>query len=149
MIKINGVNVFKKCTICKTHYTLDYFTKNRARFDGLESYCRACSLARAQRFVELNREGVNERARKWRESNPEKSALAIKEWQTRNKEKFLERIRICAYARYHNPIPQVCSIEGCDLTGERHHPDYSLPKDIVWLCEKHHRKLHRKVCFVV
>lgn len=37
-----------------------------------------------------------------------------------------------------------CSIENCTTTGERHHPDYSQPEKIVWLCRKHHAQLHRK-----
>ena len=111
MIKINGVNVFKKCTICKTHLPLDYFTQNRSRSDGLESYCRACNIAKTQHYVELNREIVNGIAKKWRDANPEKSALAVKEWQERNSERFGEHIRICASARYYNPVRQVCSMQ--------------------------------------
>ena len=26
--------------------------------------------------------------------------------------------------------------------GERHHHDYSKPKEILWLCREHHLKLH-------
>lgn len=30
------------------------------------------------------------------------------------------------------------------LKTEAHHPVYSLPLDVVWLCRKHHRQLHRE-----
>jgi hypothetical protein len=27
---------------------------------------------------------------------------------------------------------------------ESHHPDYSQPLKVIWLCCKHHRQLHRE-----
>lgn len=39
------------------------------------------------------------------------------------------------------PIPEPCAI--CGKDGQhRHHPDYSKPFEIVWLCESCHHKLH-------
>ena len=57
------------------------------------------------------------------------------------------RSKVVAYtaiARYSHPYPQECSIEGCHRDGVRHHPDYSKPDEIVWLCRYHHRKEHCK-----
>lgn len=38
--------------------------------------------------------------------------------------------------------------EKCIICGnsksEKHHPDYNNPKNIVWLCRKHHIELHTK-----
>ena len=34
---------------------------------------------------------------------------------------------------------QVCGIEKV----EGHHPDYSRPLDVVWLCTPHHKEIHR------
>mgnify|MGYP003395988723 CR=1 FL=1 len=41
-------------------------------------------------------------------------------------------------------IPKECSIKECNNIGQRHHPDYGKPEDIVWLCEHHHKQIHRK-----
>ena len=49
-------------------------------------------------------------------------------------------------ARQAFPDARVCSIARCEVEGERHHPDYSKPLDIVWLCRKHHKELHRGIC---
>ena len=30
----------------------------------------------------------------------------------------------------------------CGEKAEAHHPDYSSPLDVVWLCDSHHKQLH-------
>jgi hypothetical protein len=46
-------------------------------------------------------------------------------------------------ARKKYPIAQMCSVLGCREKGQRHHPDYNKPEEIVWLCQQHHCDLHR------
>ena len=36
----------------------------------------------------------------------------------------------------------VCAVPGAHRN-RRHHPDYSHPLDVVWLCDKHHRSSYR------
>ena len=35
-----------------------------------------------------------------------------------------------------------CNVCGIDEKIEAHHPDYSSPLTVEWLCRKHHRELH-------
>jgi len=112
----------KKCTICKRYLPLSSFQRNRSRWDGLEAYCRECNVIKARQWREKNRTRMNEIA---------------------NKSYYNHQDR--AYARtmshYYYPEGQVCSIKGCEELGERHHPDYSNPRDIIWLCKRHHNLL--------
>lgn len=36
----------------------------------------------------------------------------------------------------------VCAIPDCECKPQAHHPDYSRPLDVVWLCAAHHREAH-------
>lgn len=38
-------------------------------------------------------------------------------------------------------LPCFCS----ELKVDAHHPDYSKPLDVVWLCRLHHKQLHKKL----
>jgi len=36
----------------------------------------------------------------------------------------------------------VCALPECANKPEAHHPDYSAPLDVVWLCSAHHKQAH-------
>lgn len=40
------------------------------------------------------------------------------------------------------PLPDKCEVKGCSNPGIRHHNDYSKPREIRWLCPKHHYQYH-------
>jgi len=94
------------------------------------------------------RKRYNENPKKYRDivknhrkSNSERLSEHQKEYRKDNQEKIkAQRLAITVY-----PISQTCSVVGCNEIGERHHPDYSKPLDIVWLCKKHHEEIHRKI----
>ena len=76
--------------------------------------------------------------------NIEDRRAAWRRWKDNNISKHKENQLIQKQAVYHNPIRQSCSIKGCDVLGERHHPDYTKPKEIIWLCKTHHESLHHQ-----
>lgn len=74
----------------------------------------------------------------------EKRRETHRRWYRNNKEKHKFYRDIHLLAQKAHPIAQNCSVEGCPLVGERHHPDYSKPIEIVWLCKTHHEEEHHK-----
>jgi len=81
--------------------------------------------------------------------NIEDRREAWRRWKTRHPERGAELARIQKQAVYANPERQRCSIKDCFSIGERHHPDYSKPKEVIWLCKKHHEIIHHtRVCSI-
>jgi len=39
--------------------------------------------------------------------------------------------------------PTTCSVCGCVRKVESHHPDYTKPFEVVWVCRPCHRDIHR------
>ena len=76
--------------------------------------------------------------------NPVKARESNNRYWKRNYKKRLKLNRIGKMALREHPIAMKCSIKRCYIKGERHHDDYSKPKEIIWLCKKHHEELHHK-----
>ena len=111
----------KKCCICKEWKELSNYTKNKIRYDGMETFCKECNTIRFRLYRKQNRRKVRELVYK---------SIRKHQWKQDTRYKSIKLY----------PIRQLCSIEGCFELGERHHEDYSKPLDIVWLCRKHHRE---------
>ena len=37
-----------------------------------------------------------------------------------------------------------CAVSGCQEKAQMHHPDYSKPLKVTWLCRAHHLAVHAK-----
>ena len=120
--------------------------------------CKICVSAYNRQWAidnpERRRKYSRNYMREYTQSHPEVNKEAQRKWYAGNSELHYER-RL-AYARAnpqrHNaqsnafrafPQAQICETEGCFGLGERHHDDYSKPKDIRWPCRKHHKALSR------
>lgn len=79
--------------------------------------------------------------------DPEKRREQWRRWsqEHRTDKQRQEKEYIRAYTRLKLPKQQICSIKGCAILAERHHPDYSKPLEIIWLCNKHHDLVHKPI----
>ncbi len=79
----------------------------------------------------------------------EKRREAYRRWASKNKIKRRNYQRILRIATRANPTPRACCVDGCKNPTEKHHSDYSKPKEIVWVCKKHHTELfHTTKCSI-
>lgn len=75
--------------------------------------------------------------------NPDAPRRAKRNWAERNKEKRAAHIIVGNAVRDGRLIKQLCHVCG-DETVQAHHPDYSQPLLVVWVCDTHHKDIHKQ-----
>lgn len=120
----------KTCTQCKAEKENHDFPRNKKGLDGLDTWCKKC---KAENNRERNREF------------PEKEKLKRRQYRLSSKAKYPEkrkaRRKLYLAVKSGKLLRGDCSICGLPKA-EAHHEDYSKPLDVIWLCRKHHKKLH-------
>ena len=128
----------KVCPMCKEEKPASEFYVNRAQGGRLCSYCKPCSLerknaSRAQRskYDQAYRAANADKRRRWA-----RERATVKK---RAKDALSRAIETGRMVR-----PANCSECGrSDVQIQGHHPDYSKPLDVVWLCPTCHGAAHR------
>lgn len=116
----------------KPNYYKNYYNKNNEK---IKIVVRA--------WQEKNRERVRELAREWAKNNRFKSTLSRKRNRAKYPEKYHANNQIYIAKCRGDLISKPCF---CGETKtEAHHPDYSKPLEVIWLCRKHHGEEHEKM----
>lgn len=136
----------KTCFKCCLEKPFDDFYAHPQMADGHLGKCKACTKldmridrATKPRVREYDRERARQPHRK------ELSARVTREWRRLHRDR-LKAHNAAARARISAPV--LC--EGCGLPKrlEKHHPDYSKPLLVLWLCKPCHAiadKIRRKL----
>lgn len=110
--------------------------------DGLSGSCKKCTLAAVAKYRAENIEKIRayNRARGNR-LTPE----AIRRYRDKNPIKRAAQVALCNAVR----DKRVVKISSCQACGSSrnivgHHPDYSRPFDVVWLCQACHCQHHAR-----
>ena len=83
--------------------------------------------------------------RDWAKNNPEKKAEFNKQWTARNPEKYYCH-NVLNAAIPDKKLIKSTSCQTCGTSEGRihgHHPDYTKPLDVMWLCATCHSRQHR------
>lgn len=102
----------KECSKCKEVKALSEFNTRPDRPSGYRSECKRCQYERQYKRERKDRHKINAK---------HQARLATKKG-------IIQK-------------PLFCEKCGEAKTLERHHPDYSKPLKIVWICRKCHSKL--------
>ena len=140
------------CKTCNTDKQADAFYK------GQKSKCKECTktAVRANRLANIEHYRAFDKARasmphrvaaraEYRKTAAyaESHEAAARKWA----EKYPERRKASHIVGNSirdgrlTPWP-VCAVPDCCGKPEGHHPDYSRPLDVVWLCDAHHKQAH-------
>lgn len=99
------------------------------------------------KYRESVRELKNQQHKKYRKS-PKGKIVSINTAK-RMREKYPEKHSARAKLRYAVKVGKVKRLpcEECgDVKSHGHHPDYSKPLEVIWLCITHHRQKHDNKC---
>lgn len=115
----------KKCIDC------DKRLDKKEKRPILKVCCRECLRKRDREYQRIKRATLigykTEEYRKWRVKNPDKYEAHKKFMNIRKKIK-----------------KQPCQDCGRKTNVQAHHPDYSKPFDVLWVCPIHHKNYHKK-----
>ena len=140
------------CKTCLTDKPTDGFYK------GQKSKCKDCTKAavKANRLANLEHYRAFDKARasmphrvaaraayRTTTAYAESHKAAGKRWAAKHPERRRANTMLDNAVRDGRVIPwPVCAVPECCGKPEGHHPDYSRPLDVVWLCDKHHKEAH-------
>ena len=122
----------KKCTICKKSKPAEEFSI-RKDWGTLTSQCKECDRVRYRLYRKQNRQKISQ-----------KEVLRKKKLKELYPEKIVARNKVASAVRYGKLSKESCQL--CKaLKVEAHHPDYSKPLKVIWLCNLCHKKVHKMV----
>jgi hypothetical protein len=131
------------CYECLKRQPLSEFGKNSGMADGYLRQCKSCRREWTRGYREENRDTIRAKQARW-EQLPESKAKAkarLNQWAIDNPERKRAMTIVGNAVRDGKLIPQLCWV--CGKKAEAHHPDYSRPLDVAWLCHLHHLQAHR------
>ena len=145
----------KECSACGKRKEESEFCVNKATSDGLTYRCRVClgeyQKARRERLNasrppdwKKKTEDMAAYMKAWKEAHPGYMTKAKADWLKRNKDRQRVRDAVRYALKTGKLVKTACQVCGKDEV-DGHHPDYSRPLDVVWLCKEHHSQVHKMV----
>lgn len=137
-----------QCSQCKQLKHPEFFWKDKRNKSGRYSECKEChkkyvkpmSYEYRHTYWEKNKEKLYKSHVEYKRRNRKKISELTKSYRSRNNNKVMARSKarskkideksICAYCESKENL-------------ERHHPNYDEPLNVIILCRKCHRGLHK------
>ncbi len=135
----------KECFKCKIVKPLDEFYKHNMMADGHLNKCKECTKNDVSKHREENIERIRQYDRD-RAKLPHRIELKkeiVRRWNKKHPDRrnAQQKLRHAVQSGLVKKHP--CWV--CGEKAEAHHPDYSSPLDVVWLCTVHHKQTHALV----
>ena len=131
------------CGLCGMEKTLEEYQRNKSNPLGRAYWCKECRREfDRQRNLQPDR---RLQIKQWEQSERGKELRSL----SRKKDRLLNRQKYRAHRLVNKLIREgfikKMPCEKCgDINSHGHHPDYSKPIKVVWLCPRHHAELNRK-----
>jgi hypothetical protein len=147
----------KQCFKCLQLKPLEAFYRHAAMRDGRLNKCVECTKAdvRENRLAKIEHYRQFDRLRSnlphriaaraaYRKTDAFRlsHAIATKRWDVANAIRKAAQTAVSNAVRDGKVTPLPCFV--CGAKGQAHHPDYSAPLAVAWLCPRHHAQTHRE-----
>ena len=132
----------KTCFKCKVVKPRTEFYAHPKMADGLLGKCKQCQRMDMSAVRTANLERYREYDR-MRASEPHRRLLSRRvtaKWRIDHPERKSAQTAVGNAVRDGRLTPHPCWV--CGKRAEAHHPDYSRPLEVVWLCPGHHKQTH-------
>jgi len=156
--------VSRICTECGVEKPFSEFYENKKGKHGLYSQCKECMKIKGQKYYVKNSAEILRKGKIYREEHSEIARAASANWKKANVERVkkyhrdyqvAQGVETRARNKFSNAMklgkiskPDSCSFCGTPTESralDGHHPDYSKPLDVIWLCRKCHSIVHRRI----
>lgn len=146
----------KTCLMCNKIKELSLFGKDASKEDGLLYRCKECvnAVRKAKREEIAATKPVDWKKKTkdmavyrkaWNEAHPGYMTKAKSNWLKKNKDRQKVKDAVRYALRTGKLTKTPCHVCG-ELEVQGHHPDYSRPLNVVWLCRQHHHEIHVNDC---
>jgi hypothetical protein len=127
---------FRLCKQCHFVKPLEYF------YVSNQTKCKECVKAavRANRAEKIEYYRAYDRERGNEQKRIDLSQRITSDWRKKNPERWKAHIDLNNAVRVGKVKKSPCWV--CGDKAQAHHPDYSSPLDVVWLCAAHHKAAH-------
>jgi hypothetical protein len=139
----------KRCFKCGVEKPVDSFYRHSKMADGRLGKCKECTKVDVGTNYRAHRMQYAEYER-LRFQRPERRKKAVEYHRnsvTKNPEKAAARTAVGNAVRDGRLLKKPCQTCG-NAKSEAHHPDYSMPLDVIWLCRMHHLEQHGKEAYI-
>lgn len=132
----------KRCFKCGETKPLADFYKHAQMGDGHLNKCKECTKrdANNHRLANLSRIRQYDRARASRPHRVAQRKEIFSRWKKTHPLRRKAQEALGNAIRDGRVTKHPCFV--CGEKAEAHHPDYSQPLDVVWLCRPHHMQAH-------
>lgn len=135
----------KICKGCEVEKSLSEYYKHTGSKDGLRGKCISCFKKQNAAWNKKNNWTV--KTREWEKENREKYLARHRKQAKKHVEKYPLEVSVrwkTAWAIHSGKLVRKPCQECGTENSHAHHPDYSKPFDVLWLCAKHHYDIHHK-----
>ena len=137
----------RECPICKKSSDKKYRENHQEK---ISEYLREYAKSHKEKVNEYNKksywknhEKQLDRHKKYRDDNTDVCTEIGRIWRENNPEKHEAHKRLNIAVRSGKITRKNCEVCGEEKT-HAHHNDYSKPLEVMWLCPKHHKEIHKE-----